>query len=330
MIARKTDRGIEPETVHAASRFHPSAEQLALASTLAQSLDQLLPVSRLHEQVEESSEAFAQLDELGLFAITTPESLGGSGLGAVEESLLAMELGRRLAAPSVFATLGAAPLLPLHAGGIQRVSAAYVNGSRVVNVDATTARLMLVRHDDQARVHALDACRYQPLDGRLWLATLNEVHGLPEPLTRLDVSQVRRLRLIDAAALAGMAAATLDMAVAYASVRQQFGRPIGSQQAIKHHCANMAMAARCARDQVSFASVAVQEDRPDARLQIECAFVVAGNAALDNAGTNIQIHGGIGFSDEADPHLFLKRARVQLALGGGLEAAYARVAELKE
>jgi alkylation response protein AidB-like acyl-CoA dehydrogenase len=135
--------------------------------------------------------------------------------------------------------------------------------------------------------------------------------------------------LIDAAALAGIAGAALEMAVAYAGTREQFGRPIGSFQAVKHHCANMAIAARCARDQTSFASVALDDGRADAHLQVECAFFVAGMAALENSGKNIQIHGGMGFSDEADPHLFLKRARLQIAIGGGLEAANGRIANIR-
>jgi len=91
----------------------------------------------------------------------------------------------------------------------------------------------------------------------------------------------------------------------------------------------MATAARCARDQVLFAAVAIDEAREDAIFQGECALYVAGAAALDNAGKNIQIHGGIGFSDEADPHLFLKRAQLQLAMAGGLEAANARIADIR-
>jgi alkylation response protein AidB-like acyl-CoA dehydrogenase len=135
--------------------------------------------------------------------------------------------------------------------------------------------------------------------------------------------------LIDAAALAGMAAAVLEMSVAYAGMREQFGRPIGSFQAVKHHCANMAIAARCARDQTTFAAVALDEGRADAQMQVECAFYVAGSAALENAGKNIQIHGGMGFSDEADPHLFLKRAQLLITIAGGLEAASARIAAIK-
>ena len=123
-----------------------------------------------------------------------------------------------------------------------------------------------------------------------------------------------------------VAQAALDMSVAYALTREQFGRPIGSFQAIKHHCANMAIAARCARDLTTFAALAIDEERDDAAFQVESAVYVAGNAALENAGKNIQIHGGLGFSDEAVPHLLLKRTRLQLAIAGGLEAATERVA----
>jgi alkylation response protein AidB-like acyl-CoA dehydrogenase len=91
----------------------------------------------------------------------------------------------------------------------------------------------------------------------------------------------------------------------------------------------MAIATRCARDQTSFAAVALAEGRADAPMEIECAFLVAGSSALENAKLTIQIHGGMGFSDEADPHLFLKRARLLIAIAGGLEAASGRIAGIK-
>jgi alkylation response protein AidB-like acyl-CoA dehydrogenase len=90
----------------------------------------------------------------------------------------------------------------------------------------------------------------------------------------------------------------------------------------------MAIAARTAADLVSFAAVAIDDARADAALQVESALYAAGRAAIDNTGTNIQIHGGMGFSEEADPHRLLKRARVFVELAGGLEAAVARVGSL--
>jgi alkylation response protein AidB-like acyl-CoA dehydrogenase len=307
-------------------RYHPDAEQLALASTIEQPLNDLLPVARLHTSFEEHADTWAQLRELGIFDVTLSEEQGGSDLGCVEEALIVMELGRRLASPAVFATMGASPALQKSGLGGQNVAAAYRRDHQVLFVEETRVRLMLVRDDDGACLYRLEAGEGNVIDDRLWLARLRKMGLMSEPIARYEHKDLLRLRLIDAAALAGVAAATLDMAVAYAGIREQFGRPIGTFQAIKHRCADMAVAARCARDQTTFAAVALDDEREDAALQTECALLVAGSAALDNAGKNIQIHGGMGFSDEADPHLFLKRAQLILAIGGGLEAANARIA----
>jgi alkylation response protein AidB-like acyl-CoA dehydrogenase len=320
--------------VGAQTRYHPNADQLALASTIDESLEALLPLSRLHTSNYEDARTWSGLADIGIFGISLGEEQGGSGLGAAEEALIAMSLGRRLAAPTVLATIGAA-----HATGaahsaaraaepptVQRVAAAYRRSDRVIVIEDPDADLLLLRDGDTAGLFELSSCTSKPVDARLWLAALRDVVGLGEPLARFAPSQLLRLRLIDAAALAGMSQAALDMGVAYAGIRSQFGRPIGTFQAVKHHCANMAIAARCARDQTTFAAVALDDGRADAALQVECALFVAGSAALDNCGRNIQIHGGIGFSDEADPHLFLKRARLQIALAGGLEAANERIA----
>jgi alkylation response protein AidB-like acyl-CoA dehydrogenase len=321
--------------VESAVRYHPSPDQLALASTIEESLAPLLPISRLHSSSTEDVRTWSSLDEIGIFGITASEEAGGSGLGAVEEALIVMALGRQLAAPSVLATLGAAHAAPIAgAPGLKgqpkpaaRIAAGLRRGDRTVVVQDGAADFVLVRSPSGAGVYATGSAATRPLDRRLWLADLSECDLYGEPLARFDDSQLLRLRLIDAAALSGIAAAALDMGVSYAGTREQFGRPIGSFQAIKHHCANMAISASCARDQVSFAAVAVDDRRADAALQVECALWVAGSAAIDNAGKNIQIHGGIGFSDEADPHLFLKRAQLLVTLAGGLEAANGRIAE---
>jgi alkylation response protein AidB-like acyl-CoA dehydrogenase len=310
------------------TRYHPSAEQLALGSTIEESLVKLLPLSRLHTSYEEDAMTWQSLEEIGVFGIGVSEELGGSGLGAVEEALIVMSLGRRLASPGVLATIGAALVRGTASLG-GRAAAAYRHGDRIILVDEPEAPLVLLRDRSGATLHDSRTWRSNTLDERLWLATLREVAEVGEPLARFDPSQLTRLRLIEAAALAGIADAALEASVAYARIREQFGRPIGSFQAVKHHCANMAIATRCARDQTSFAAVALAEGRADAPMEIECAFLVAGSAALENAKLTIQIHGGMGFSDEADPHLFLKRARLLIAIAGGLEAASGRIAGIK-
>ena len=313
------------------TRYHPSADQLSLANTIEESVVPLLPLARLHDSPEETSEAWASLEEIGIFGITTPEDQGGSGLGAVEEALIAMTLGRCLAAPAVLATMGAAHTAPVGGAELKakRIAAGYRRANRVVAVENAGCEFVLVREADLAAVHATGSHSARPVDRALWLASLLEYPSLGKPVAQFDAAGVLRLRLIDAAALSGIAQAALEMGVAYAGIREQFGRPIGSFQAIKHHCANMAIAANCARDQTAFAAVAVDDRRDDAVMQVESALLVAGKAALDNAGKNIQIHGGIGFSDEADPHLLLKRAQLLIAIAGGLEKANQRVANAK-
>ncbi len=311
------------------ARHHPDPEQRALVASFDRPLDALLPLARLHKDMADGADLWAGLAELGLFGIALADDAGGAGLGAAEEALLAERLGRRLAAPSVFATMAA-----VHAGvpdeaaamaaGAARVAPGYVADGGIVVVNGAGAGLLLLRDGDRATLHRL-AASPAPIDRRLWTATLER--GDPgAAVAALDDAAILRARLIDAAALAGIAGAALDMGVAYAAMREQFGRPIGSFQAIKHHCADMAMAARAAIDQATFAAIAIDDAREDVALQVEAALLLAIEAAIGNARLNIQIHGGIGFSDEADPHLLLKRAHVHAAIAGGGEVAAARIA----
>jgi alkylation response protein AidB-like acyl-CoA dehydrogenase len=312
------------------TQYHPTQEQLAIAGEVSGALEELLPLSRLHTSQEESDATWASLAELGVFGITVDESRGGSGLGAAEEALIVMTLGRHLVSAAVVATIGALhadefAVSPLAAAD-ERVAAAYLHGDRIIKVAEKGCRHLLVRRPEGARLVSDDAS--VRLNDRLWLADLHWAMSVGKEIASFDEERTMRLCLLDAALLVGVAEAALSMAVAYAGVRQQFGRSIGSFQAVKHHCANMALAARRARDQTSFAAVAVDAARSDARLQVECAFFTAGTAALEAAATNIQIHGGIGFSDEADPHLLLKRAQLYVSVGGGLEAASERISDI--
>lgn len=310
--------------------YHPCVEQRALAGSFNESLKALLPLDRLHGSFGESETVWQQLQEIGLFTIGLSEDAGGSGLGAAEEALIAMELGCRLVGPAVLATIGAT-----HANAITQLSgsactgrtaAAYRHGKRIILVGDEQAETVLLRDYTSTALYRNPGIK-ETVDSTLWYETLHEGLASQSPIAEFDIKGLLRLYLIDAAALAGIAATALETAVAYASERRQFGRAIGGFQAVKHHCANMAIAARNARDQVGFASVAIDEGREDAALQVECALMVAGTAALRNAATSIQVHGGIGFSEEALPHVMLKRAQVLVAIAGGLEAANERIAE---
>ncbi|HKY17080.1 MAG TPA: acyl-CoA dehydrogenase family protein, partial [Microthrixaceae bacterium] len=106
----------------------------------------------------------------------------------------------------------------------------------------------------------------------------------------------------------------------YAKDRQQFGQPIGGFQAVKHRCADMAVRADLASSQVRWAALSIAGSLPDAGAHAAAAAIVASNAAITNAQTNIQNHGGIGFTWEHTAHRFVTRARMWGALLGGVRA----------
>ena len=100
------------------------------------------------------------------------------------------------------------------------------------------------------------------------------------------------------------------MAVDYAKLREQFGRPIGAFQATKHRCADMAVRAEAAWCQTVLAALAAARGQTDAGFHAAAASIVAARAAIDNAEQNVQLHGGIGYTMECDAHLYLKRAHL--------------------
>jgi alkylation response protein AidB-like acyl-CoA dehydrogenase len=120
----------------------------------------------------------------------------------------------------------------------------------------------------------------------------------------------------------GGAQRALDMAVAYAKVRQQFGRPIGSFQAIKHRCADLLLEVESLRSAVGYAAAAVAAGSAEVPVLASLLKAYASEVYSHVAGENIQIHGGIGFTWEHDAHLYLKRAKAsELFLG---DASYHR------
>ncbi len=112
------------------------------------------------------------------------------------------------------------------------------------------------------------------------------------------------------AVLVGISQAVTDLSVEHAKNRVQFGRPIGVNQAIKHACVDMAVSTEAALQQTLFGAISLRSGRPDAEFQVLAAKVVAGRAAIDNAAHCIQVHGGMGYTDEHNAHLYLKRAHV--------------------
>ncbi|RMF13559.1 MAG: acyl-CoA dehydrogenase, partial [Candidatus Dadabacteria bacterium] len=158
---------------------------------------------------------------------------------------------------------------------------------------------------------------------RLADVTLNDVRVGPEALigelgggwpVLAETFDVARALL--AVEQVGGAEACLEQAVEYAKVRQQFGVPIGSFQAIKHKCADMMVQVESARSAAYFAAWTAAEDRDQLHEAALVAQAWCSRAFFDCAAENIQIHGGIGFTEEHDAHLYFKRARLSEQLFG--------------
>jgi alkylation response protein AidB-like acyl-CoA dehydrogenase len=119
-----------------------------------------------------------------------------------------------------------------------------------------------------------------------------------------------------AAEMLGAARRCLDMAVGYAKVREQFGQPIGSFQAIRHKCAEMLLEVENCHAGVYYAAWALDADAEDAALAASVAKAYVGDAARKAAGEAIQVHGGIGFTWEYDLHIYFKRVKALEAMYG--------------
>ena len=120
------------------------------------------------------------------------------------------------------------------------------------------------------------------------------------------------------AEMCGGSQRVLDMSVAHAKSREQFGRPIGSFQAVAHKCADMFVRVESSRSATYYAAWALAAGRRDAHVSACMAKAYCAEAYAKVAGEGIQIHGGLGFTWEQDLHLFYKRAKAcEVSLGGG-------------
>jgi alkylation response protein AidB-like acyl-CoA dehydrogenase len=206
-----------------------------------------------------------------------------------------------------------------------------ISGHKSYVLDGAVAGLLLVvaRAGDRVAVFAVDGAAagltrvpLETMDQTRKQARI-EFDGTPARLvgsldgglkgieTMLDHSVIA----LSAEALGGTARA-LDMAVEYAKVREQFGRPIGSFQAIKHKCASMLVELESSRSAVYYALWAVSANDPEVPKLASLAKAFCSDAYFYVCGENVQIHGGIGFTWEHPAHLYLKRAKnTQLFMG---------------
>jgi alkylation response protein AidB-like acyl-CoA dehydrogenase len=214
----------------------------------------------------------------------------------------------------------------------------------VIHGEAADLLLVVARTADGPALFAVDAAagplgltrtRLAVLDPTRRLARV-ELVGVPARRVAAPAGHLREVLDLAVVAVAaeqvGGAQACLDLAVEYAKIRVQFGRPIGSFQAIKHKCADMLLELEAARSALHHATaLAADRDGTDPGELAAAAAVCGawcGAAAVHVAKETIQIHGGIGYTWEHDAHLYLKRAKSSQLLFGAPAAHRARLADL--
>ena len=245
------------------------------------------------------------LVDMGLPGLLVPEEQGGLGLTLLDAALVARECGRvALAEPLVESAFVAVPWLMAQGEtadlaalgtGERRVSPSHNINDWVADGGGEAIKSIDPLRNLSVR---LERSREACLEG---VSTSLEANG-EETSLLLDLGA-----LMNAAQLLGLAEAMLDQAVAYSTMREQFGQPIGGFQAVKHMLANVAVALEFARPVVWRAAQAVQDRLDSASLHVSHAKLAAADAGYLAAESAIQVHGAMGYTYEVDLHFWMKR-----------------------
>ena len=327
-------------------RFTLSDDQQEIQRTARDLLASRSTVARLRENAEAGrydDALWKELCELGWPGIALAEEHGGQGLGMVELCVLLEELGYACAATPLLGSV-LAGLAIQHAGsdaqrerwlgglasgelrgalGLVRDGAAELvpdaaGADVVVLVEQGAGGASLVEGDAVEAVDAIDPTRRY---GRVTADGGEALEGDAE--AALD-----RALVAVAAGLVGVSQRALDMTLEYVKERKQFGVPVGSFQAVQHRAAQMLLDAEGGRSATYFAAWTADAE-PD-RLPVAAAMAKAwtSDGARNATAGAIQLHGGIGFTWEADVHWWFKRAQLDAYYLGGAGEHRARIAEL--
>ncbi len=315
------------------------SDEQEIANAAEDFLGNEFPLRRLHEKAQDPANpgAFAALGWLGLAA---PESAGGSELSVVEEMLFFLEHGRVAGPLEVLSQVLAVAV----SRGDEALCASLVAG------EETTALLVEQREDGTVRLLGDAAAKFavavKGTGATLYQwdsADCRQVPGLDRSVgmhlgssdslrERISVTgdEIWKKAQIDVSAMMiGLAQSAMEMIVEYAKERETFGRAIGSYQAVRHPCADMAVRVEVARSQLFYAATALREGHADAAMQVDAAKLLADRAAKLNTDANIQLHGGIGVTDEHDAHLLMKRANVLSRLFGSSKSSQRSLLQLE-
>ncbi|HIF94101.1 MAG: acyl-CoA dehydrogenase family protein [Myxococcales bacterium] len=308
--------------------FQPTEDQKALQAGIRSFCEGQVSNERLPELGKSKGfdrALWCELAEMGVFGLRLSEDQGGIGLGYSDAVLVFEELGRRLVpGPLVWSHLAAGLVPGVESGEV------VVGGVDLLDDRTNVGRSpepIVAEHLDHIDVllvlrkegiERLDPVSIRSIPADIPLDPLTPIHHIPE-LPRgeqiADSNAAQKMRLVGAAMVAGqqlgLAEGALDLANEYAKGREQFGRPIGGFQAVKHLLAEMFVRQEAARGGAYNAAATL--DAPEVAnvaRAVSSAKVTAGESAIRNARSCIQVHGGMGFTWEVSAHYYLKRSWV--------------------
>ncbi|WP_133903734.1 acyl-CoA dehydrogenase family protein [Actinophytocola oryzae] len=276
---------------------------------------------------------WSRLCALGAAGLHVPDDLGGSGASFLETAVVLAELGRSLTPSPLLGSVLASSALPR--AGADPLLREIADGSAVPSLvwgpyalNAQVADVFLAVRDGELYAVPpadVDITPLAPVDPTRRLATVS-VRGAGTSLGPVDESRLRDVALAALAAeSAGAAARCLELTVSYAGQRTQFGRPIGSFQALKHRMADMHLLVETAESAALAAATAVA-DGVDLSSTTATAAVWCTEAFTRVAAEMIQLHGGVAITWEHDAHLYFKRAHGNAHLFGSPREHVARLA----
>jgi alkylation response protein AidB-like acyl-CoA dehydrogenase len=278
---------------------------------------------------------WSTLVDAGWVGLEAPEQFGGAGATFAEVAVVCEEMGRAASASSYLgsAVLSVGALNALQpsdsrdrlltevTSGALRMAVVLDSSQFVPDAEGADAILMIT--DGGVELTKPTVTPQPVLDETRRLATVSVDGADVTKVLGFEGDPDAAIRLLrDRAAVAvacdsvGLSEAMLSATVAYAKVRQQFGRPIGSFQAVKHACADMLTTISVSRRLVAAAVDAVAEKRPDAGVAVAMAKSHACGTAVEIVGKAMQLHGGIGYTWESGIHVYLKRAALNRSLFG--------------
>lgn len=333
--------------------FDLSPDQAALRDAAADLLDGEASPTRVAEAAEAGGFDRRLWDAMvaqGWLGVMVSEQEGGLGLGTIEAAVLLEQSGSHLAP---------VPLLQQLLALRELAGTSWTDGLLSGERFATATRRPLQRGRDGSVSGTTEPAIYGSLaelllapteDGELVVVDLSTVDRSPEPamdrtrqLSRLQLDDVPATTIgghaevnahldlgatFHAAELLGSAQAVMELAVDYAKVREQFGRPIGSFQAVKHRCADMLVDVEGMRSAAYYAAWAVGAADPEASVAAATAKIWCSDAGQRVAESALQVHGGIGFTWESAVHLYLKRIQLDSVAFGDAREHRSRLAAI--